>query len=427
MTKLLDVNIVAPIVAMISYAVSMVLLMQGVLPDIIKVPKVAASSNKKVEEHIIDPLPEEIHQVSYEPTQIEPKYSGKSWEFHNPEMNTLQEEVKQLREKLGSDWQTLREVEGLILSEKKQLSKIRSDIERLKAEYNAFLLLTKDEQVDKLRKLSQVIRSMDSDQGVELIMTMDKAEATRLMGFFSTEELADILEKMSSKGDSGLELAAEITSGLRRVFMGDMVVTNENDLDIKLDKAESNRIAGLAEFYTSLGAKDAYAILKDTSQEMVAKILLHMVPTMQQEILSQMIAEGTIGERRARRISKAIHQSNHDSEIQKSIKDAIYYITPSESKKLQRNMDLYALMGDEELLTYLSDNFSLLEVAKLFKHLEEERKDKLLIKIIQEKTFGERRGKELAELINRMELGPETENQQASGENNPEPPGSQTN
>ena len=82
-------------------------------------------------------------------------------------------------------------------------------------------------------------------------------------------------------------------------------------------------------------------------------------------------------------------------------------------------MDLYALMGDDELLAYFSDNFSLLEVAKLFKHLEVGRKDQLLIKIIQEKTFGERRGKELAELISQMELVSEIDNTQVSTGNNP--------
>ena len=419
MTKLLDVRIVAPIVAMVCYAVSTVLIMKGALPDIIKIPEVEASTPKTPAERLVDPLPEAIGKVSLESPEIKPQLSGKSWEFNNPEMNTLQKEVKQLREKLGDDWQTLREVEGLILSEKKQLSQIRSDIERLKAEYNSFLLQTKEEQVSKLRKLSEVIRSMNSDQRDELIMSMDKSEATRLMGFFNTDELADILENISSKGDSGLELAAEITSGLRRVYMGDLVVASDEEINIKLDKAESNRLAGLAEFYTSLGAKDAYTILKDSSQEMVTKILLHMLPTMQQEILSNMINEGTAGERRARRISKAIHQSNHNSEIQRSINDAIYYITPNESKKLQRNMDLYALMGDDELLAYFSDNFSLLEVAKLFKHLEVGRKDLLLIKIIQEKTFGERRGKELAELISQMELGSEIDNTQVSTGNNP--------
>lgn len=420
MTKLLDPKILAPLLGVITYAVSMVVLTQGILQDVVKAPVKVVQAKEVVPEKLIEPKPD--YETEYTPSYQEPSYSGKSWEFFNPEISQLQEELRNEKKRLYEQSQHLDLVEKRVLDEKKNLTRLRDQIERLKTEFNNFLLTSRGQQADNLRRTADVMRTMKTDDAVALIMTMNLPETTRLMGFFRPEEAAVYLEKMTSMGPRGLELAAEISSGLRRVYIPDMIIPEEEKVEINLDKAESNRIAGLAEFYTSLGARESYALLKDSNDELVVKTLLHMLPDMQKGILGLMIAEGNVGEKRAQKISRILHESNHDSGIQKSIDDAVYYISEAESKKLQRNMDLYALMDDQELLDYLKENFSLLEVAKLFKHLDPDRKDMLMLTIIKEDTFGARRGKELAELLNRMELGTPNNNIQVGEAQVVDPP-----
>lgn len=404
MLKFLESKFFAPVMAVVVYAITMLVLLQGILSDVIKLPT-ASAKEKEPEITTLFPEEKEIPETVYEPAYLEKNHNGKSWEFENPDMSTLVTELKKEKEKLSTRSVILEQLEDQILEEMKNLKSLRNEIEVLKNEFNANLFDYTDVQVKQLKNTAEIIRELDRDKAVSLIMVMHPAEATRLMGFFRTDETADLLEHMSGKGQSGLQLAAKISSGLRRVYLPPMEIEVEQPLDLDLDIAESSRLAGLADFYTSMGPDDAWEILKDSGDENLVKVLMHTVPSFQKSILSRMIGEGTIGERRATKVAKALHDTNHNQVIQSTIEEAMFTISAKESKKLQKEMDVLALMTDEDLLEYLSEEFSLLEVAKLFKHLDETRQEQLVLKVIEEESFGPRRGKELADLINRMELG----------------------
>jgi flagellar motility protein MotE (MotC chaperone) len=403
MNKLLESKYLAPLIGVIMYLLTLFLLLQGVMPEVLKATAVKAAPVKHpVEEKLWEPEPEPV--ALYEPSYRETSYDGKSWEFFNPELNKLTSELKKKRQELYDQSQHLEMVEKRILAEKKELDKLRSTIEGLKSEFNSHILSSGEKQAENLRRTAEVIRTMDRAKAVTLITSMTVPEAVRLMGFFTPEETADFFELMTAGGEEGLTMAAEISAGLRRSYLPDMPMPEEPEVEVKLAPGDSERLARLADFYAGMGMKDTYEILKSDPDEKVLKILLHMVPSMQQEFLQVMTEQGGAEARRAHKLSNMIHNANHDESIRGSIDNSMFLITREESRRLKDRMDLLAQMNDDQLLEYLAMNHQLLEIARLFKHLDKPRRDQLMLKVINENTFGERRSRELAELMNQMEL-----------------------
>lgn len=404
MKFILESKYLAPIFGILAYAGTLLLLLQGVMSEVIKMPKTETSATEvKKEEKLWEPPPQPA--IIYEPTYREPSFAGKSWEFYNPELNKLQEELKSEKANLFERAQHYDMVEKRILEEKKELEKLRLQIENLKSEFNSFLLTSQGDQIKSLKKTAEIIRTMDKDKGVTLLMNMALPEVVRLMGFFTPEETADFLETMASSGEKGIVFAADISAGLRRSYLTEMIVPpEESPVDVQMKPADSDRFAGLADFYSSMGVESAYAILESFPDEHLLKLLLHMIPNVQQEFLEVMTKQGGGEARRAQKLAKLLHDATNDSTVQRTIKENLYSIGADESRKLRRLTDLLVQMTDDELLQYVDAQYTLKDIAKIFKHIEGTRQSALMLKVMRENTFGDNRTRELAELVNRLEL-----------------------
>lgn len=404
MQKILESKFLAPILGVGMYIMTMAMLMTGIMPEFIELHNAQAAHApvEKKEEKLWEPEPRST--LIYEPTYQEPDFSGVSWEFYNPQLSELIEDLKQEKKDLFDRSQHLDMVEKRILNEKKELEALQSNIERLRNEFDSYLLFSTDRQESNLRKTADVIRTMEKKNAVALISSMPLSEAVRLMGFFTPDETAGFFEYMTTSGDEGVVLAAEISAGLRRSYIEDMEIPDEPEVEVKLDTAESDRLVKLADFYTSIGIPESYEILKTESDERLVKILLHMAPTVQSEFLSLMADAGGADSRRAGKLTTLIHEANHNSDLQKTLDKTLFHITREESRQLKETANLLANLEDQEMLTYLSEHYRMIEIAKLFKHLDKDRQDQLMLKVIKEENFGEKRSRELAELMNRMDL-----------------------
>ena len=83
-----------------------------------------------------------------------------SWNFLNPEIDKMVEELKRERESLALREQQLRELEGRLVNERQELGAVTQIVARLQHELEQSIVRVKQDEVPNLKKLAKIHASM---------------------------------------------------------------------------------------------------------------------------------------------------------------------------------------------------------------------------------------------------------------------------
>ena len=140
---------------------------------------------------------------------------GPSWDFANPEMDQLVEELKKERTTLADREQKLNELATRLQTERMELNQVTQTVHQLQREFDASVLRVQEEEVANLKKLAKLYSAMDPTSAALILKELDEPAIVKILVFMKDSEVAPILESLAKKGETDARRVASISERLR--------------------------------------------------------------------------------------------------------------------------------------------------------------------------------------------------------------------
>ena len=151
--------------------------------------------------------------------RVEAKESPESfnagWDFHNPEMDLLINELKKEKEGLALKEKQLKDLALRLEAERAELTVVTQVVHRMQVEYDRNFVRVKEEETANLRKLAKVYSGMTPEGAAVIFKQMEDEQIVKILLFMKESESAPLLENFARLGEPEAKRAASISEHLR--------------------------------------------------------------------------------------------------------------------------------------------------------------------------------------------------------------------
>ena len=141
--------------------------------------------------------------------------TGPSWNFHNPEMDQLIEELKKERDQLGTKEKQLKEWETRVQAERVELDEATRTIKKIQADMDQNIVRVKEDEAANLKKLAKMYASMEPAGAAAILRELEDGVVVKIMTFMKDAETGPVLDALSRRSDDDTRRAARISEYLR--------------------------------------------------------------------------------------------------------------------------------------------------------------------------------------------------------------------
>jgi flagellar motility protein MotE (MotC chaperone) len=145
----------------------------------------------------------QLQEIANPAKLIKTTYAPKSkdWDFYTAEVSSLMQELAQQRQAYDRKFRDLAAVEMRIETEKKELVRIREQIERMRRELDSETTELIDSERSNIRRLAKTYSAMKPAQAVAILAEMSDQNVVKLLGLMKTDTSARILGEMARTDD----------------------------------------------------------------------------------------------------------------------------------------------------------------------------------------------------------------------------------
>ncbi len=160
-------------------------------------------------------IPPMVH--ASEPTEHEPEpvINGPSWDFFNPEMDQIIEELKTERAAIATKEKQLAELAARLKAEKAELDDEVKKIRAMQARVDRDVTSIKEDEADNLKKLAKMYSSMEPPGAAKILRELDDAVVVKILKLMKEAEKGLVLEAFSRLGADETKRAATLFEALR--------------------------------------------------------------------------------------------------------------------------------------------------------------------------------------------------------------------
>ena len=137
---------------------------------------------------------------------------SKDWDFYTAEIDNLVNELKTERESYEKKKSDFAAVELRIATEKKELTRIRVEIEKMRSELSAQTTEMQSSEKTNVRNLSRTYSNMKPEQAVAIISEMTDSNIVKILSLMKPDIQARILAEMAKTLDP-LAVGATVPAG----------------------------------------------------------------------------------------------------------------------------------------------------------------------------------------------------------------------
>lgn len=159
-----------------------------------------------------------------EPIQILPE--GSSWEFHNPEVDRLIDELKTRKTALDQKDIELRELESRLRAEREEMKAVTKNVQQLQEKFDQSVLQLQTAELANLKKIGKTYSLMEPEAAAAAFKSMDNNTAAKILRSMKESEVAPILQVLARGSAADAKRVAEIAERMRVAMEGS--VTNKN-------------------------------------------------------------------------------------------------------------------------------------------------------------------------------------------------------
>ena len=143
---------------------------------------------------------------------------GASWDFFNPELDRLMEELTKERKAVAAREEQLNELSTRLDAERTELNIVLQSMQRTQKEFDRNIVRVRDEESANLKKLAKVYANMSPEGAATIIKQMEDDQIVKFMVFMKENESAPLLETFAKLGEAEAKRAAAVTERLRRAI-----------------------------------------------------------------------------------------------------------------------------------------------------------------------------------------------------------------
>ena len=156
------------------------------------------------------------HPQSAADTAGDPVVTGaQSWDFHNPEVDLLIEELKQEKEALAKREAQLNELADRLQAERQEINLVTQAISQLQAQFDSNVVRVLAEEAPNVKKLARTYAAMTPEGVVPILKQLEETTLVKILSNMKDSETAPILEAMARGGEAEAKRAAAISERLR--------------------------------------------------------------------------------------------------------------------------------------------------------------------------------------------------------------------
>lgn len=145
------------------------------------------------------------HARAAQPGPVEVEGKSQGWDFWTIEIDGLSSELKEERARLAAQADALNQRAARLASEQQELTKIRTEIEAMRAEINRKVIEITTDESKNLKSLAQTYASLTPRGAVAILREMDDNTVVKILSLMKTDSVAPIFEEMArTPGPDGL-------------------------------------------------------------------------------------------------------------------------------------------------------------------------------------------------------------------------------
>ena len=138
-----------------------------------------------------------------------------SWEFHNPEVDLLIEELKQEKETLAKRQAQLNELAERLQVERVEINEVTKAVYQLQAQFDSNVVRVLSEEAVNVKKLARTYAAMTPEGAVPILKQLDETTLVKILANMKESETAPILEGMARQSEADAKRVAAISERLR--------------------------------------------------------------------------------------------------------------------------------------------------------------------------------------------------------------------
>ena len=150
-----------------------------------------------------------------------------SWDYANPEVESLVAELKSGRATQEKRQRELDDLAARLMAERNEINQITQKVHQLQKEFDQKLIRVREEEVVNLKKLAKTYITMPPESTANIFKQLDDTSVVKILAFMKESETAPILEAMAKPAESDAKRVAAISEQLR-VAIPDSRLTRKN-------------------------------------------------------------------------------------------------------------------------------------------------------------------------------------------------------
>jgi flagellar motility protein MotE (MotC chaperone) len=146
---------------------------------------------------------------------------GASWEFLDPEVDRLVQELMQEKTALAQQREQLTQWAKRLEAERAELTSATQAIAQLRSDFDQTYVRVQGEEAKNLKRLSKMFATMAPETSLHVMDQLGEDEMAKLLAIMKDEQVTAILELLASKGEEQAKRAAALAGRLKRALVED--------------------------------------------------------------------------------------------------------------------------------------------------------------------------------------------------------------
>lgn len=138
-----------------------------------------------------------------------------SWEFFNPELIRLVDELKKKRVALQAKAKELEDWEMRLRAEQAEINQVTQTVHRLRMEFDRNFVKVEGEEAANLKKLAKLFSTMEAKTTVKLFEKMEDSDIVKYLLVMKDKDKVKILEELASGGAEQTDRVRKLTEMLK--------------------------------------------------------------------------------------------------------------------------------------------------------------------------------------------------------------------
>ncbi len=143
---------------------------------------------------------------------------GPSWNFNNPDLDSMMAEFKAKKEALDQREQSLNELAARLQAAQQEVFAVTQAVAQLQQQFDANVVRLKSDEAANLRKLAKLHAAMSPPASAGILKELRDEDVAKILAYMKVDEAAAVLQAFSQLGPNEARRAALLSDRLRRTI-----------------------------------------------------------------------------------------------------------------------------------------------------------------------------------------------------------------